>query len=278
VTALAEFDTATAVSPLGDGRYAATVDPGWAAPLGPNGGYLSALLIRAFAAELDPPGERRIRSLTCHFLRRPADGPIELAVEEIRSGRRMVFGRLRALQEGREVLSALAAFAVPDLPEVATWSPPVPDVGPPPSDGDWSEWDDRMPELMRRVRIAPRIGAGRPFAGAPLEPGVAPATGGWIRLAEPRGIDAPLVALCTDVWWPPSLEPLTEPAGAPTIDLTIHFRAELPPEGLPDQPLVGRYTSAAAGHGFVEEDGLVFAADGTLLAQSRQLALFTPMG
>jgi hypothetical protein len=85
-------------------------------------------------------------------------------------------------------------------------------------------------------------------------------------------------ALCTDVWWPPSLEPLTEPAGAPTIDLTIHFRAELPREGLPDQPLLGHFRSASAGNGFVEEDGLVFAADGTLLAQSRQLALFTPMG
>jgi acyl-CoA thioesterase len=134
VTALAEFDAATAVSPLDDGRYKATVDPGWAAPLGPNGGYLSALLIRAFEAELDPAGERQIRSLTCHFLRRPADGPIELAAEAVRSGRRMAFGRLRALQEGREVLSALAAFAVPGPPEVATWSPPVPDVGPPPAE------------------------------------------------------------------------------------------------------------------------------------------------
>jgi hypothetical protein len=117
-----------------------------------------------------------------------------------------------------------------------------------------------------------------PFSGAALEPGVAPTTGGWIELAEPRGIDAAFVALCTDVWWPPSLEPLTEPAAAPTIDLTIHFRAELPAEGLPDQPVLGRYRSAAAGGGFVEEDGMVFAAYGTLLAQSRQLALFTALG
>jgi hypothetical protein len=76
------------------------------------------------------------------------------------------------------------------------------------------------------------------------------------------------------VWWPPSLEPLTKPAGVPTIDLTIHFRADLPREPLPDQPLLGVFSTAASTGGTVEEDGVVFAADGTLLAQSRQLALW----
>jgi acyl-CoA thioesterase len=274
----AEFDRAVAVEPLGDGRYGAVVDPGWGAPMGPNGGYLAAIAVRAFEAELDPAGERRVRSLTCHFLRRPAEAPIELRVESLRSGRRLTFGRLTGVQEGREVLTALAAFAVPGLHEVATWTPPPPDASSPPAgDGDWAAWDDRMPALMKRVRIAPRIG-GTLFSGRALEPGTGPATGGWIELVEPRGIDAALVALYTDVWWPPALEPLSEPAGAPTVDLTIHFRADLPHEGLPDQPLLGRFHTAAATDGFIEEDGVVFTADGTLLAQSRQLALFVALG
>ena len=274
----AEFDRAIAVQALGDGRYGAVVDPGWGAPMGPNGGYLAAIAVRALEAELDPAGERRIRSLTCHFLRRPAEAPIELRVEAVRSGRRMSFGRLSGFQDGREVLSAMAAFSVPGLPEVAAWAPAMPDAGPPPSrDGDWAAWDDRMPALMRRVRIAPRIG-GTLFSGRELAPGEAPATGGWIELREPRGVDSAFVALCTDVWWPPALEPLTSPAGAPTVDLTVHFRADLPPAGLPDQPLLGRFSTSAAAGGFIEEDGVVFAADGTLLAHSRQLALFVPLG
>jgi acyl-CoA thioesterase len=274
----AEFDRAIAVEPRGDGRYGALVDPGWGAPMGPNGGYLAAIAVRALEAELDPAGDRRLRSLTCHFAKRPAEAPIDLDVELVRTGRRMTFSRLSARQEGDEVLTALAAFAVPGLPEVAAWSPPPPDVEPPPPEGgDWAAWDDRMPALMRRVRIAPRIG-GTLFSGRPLEPGEGPATGGWIELAEQRGVDTAFVALCTDVWWPPALEPLTEPAGAPTVDLTIHFRADLPPGGLPDQPLLGRFTTSAAAGGFVEEDGVVFAADGTLLAHSRQLALFVPLG
>ena len=194
-----EFDRAIAVVPAGDGRYDAVVDPGWSAPLGPNGGYLAALAIRALEVELDPAGERRLRSLTCHFLRRPAEAPIELRVEPTRSGRRLAFGRLTGLQEGREVLSALAAFAVPGLPDVAVWTPPLPGVDPPPGDDGWAPIEERMPPILHRVRIAPRIGTGL-FSGVPLEPGSAPVTGGWMRLEEPRGLDAALVALYTDAW------------------------------------------------------------------------------
>ena len=280
-TATAAFDRAIAVAPAGDGRWTGVVDPDWAAPMGPNGGYLAAIVVRALEAELDPRGERRLRSLTCHYLRRPAEGPIELEVEEVRSGRRLTSARISARQDGREVLAAIAALSVPDLPDVATWAPEPPAVDPPPGQVEgrrrgrgWLDWNELMPPLMRQVRFAPRIGGGI-FSGHPIEPGRAPEVGGWIQLAEPRGIDTALVALCTDVWWPPSLSVLTRPAGAPTIDLTIHFRADLPREPLPDQPLLGRFQTAAAAGGLIEEDGALFTADGTLLAQSRQLALFT---
>src|SRR3954453_20376102 len=152
----AEFDRATAVEPLGSGRYGAVVDPGWGAPMGPNGGYLAAIVVRGLEGELGPGGEGRIRSLPCQFLRRPAEAPIELRVECVRSGRRMSFGRLSAFQDGREVLNAMAAFSVPGLPEVAAWAPTMPEVGPPPaSDADWFPRDERMPALMHRMRIAP---------------------------------------------------------------------------------------------------------------------------
>jgi acyl-CoA thioesterase len=219
-----------------------------------------------------------MRSLTCHYLRRPAAGPMELHVEPIRSGRRFTTARVTATQDGKEMIAALAALATPGLPEPMTWLPDPPDLGPPPeADADWAEFDERMPALLRQLRIAPRVG-GPPFSGQPLIPGTPPEAGGWIQLAEPRGIDAAFVALCTDVWWPPSLQPLTTAAGAPTIDLTIHFRADLPREPLPDQPVLGHFRTTAATEGLIEEDGVVFAADGTLLAQSRQLALFTPIG
>ena len=268
----AEFDRAIAVTDAGPGRQAGTIDPGWAAPMGPNGGYLAAIVVRAIEAEVDPEGDRRMRSLTLHYLRRPADGAIEFEVEHVRGGRRFTTVRVTGRQEGREVLAGIAALSVPGMEDAMTWVPSLPDVAPP---GDWLPFQEPMPELLRRVRVAPRIG-GRLFSGRAIEPGEPVTTGGWVELAEPRGIDAAFVALCTDVWWPPSLEPLTRPAGVPTIDLTIHFRADLPRDPLPDQPVLGIFTTAASTGGTVEEDGVVFAADGTLLAQSRQLALWVP--
>jgi hypothetical protein len=64
------FAEATGVVALGDGAYLSTCDAGWSTQLGPNGGYLAAIVLRAMTAELDDPA-RHPRSLTCHYLRRP---------------------------------------------------------------------------------------------------------------------------------------------------------------------------------------------------------------
>lgn len=290
-TSVTAFERATAVRPAGDDRFVAEVDTAWSAPTGPNGGYLAAIAVRALAAGVDPAGERRLRSLTCHYLRPAATGPIELEVRTIRAGRRIASAALTARQDGREVLTALAAFATPGLASAGSWAPPMPDVAPAPAGdagtlpiadyrrdaGRWIETPQGLPAIVQQLRIAPQLGAA-PFSGRTVAPGQAAETGGWIASPEAQPIDAAYVAQLTDFWWPPAFELLTTPAIAPTIDLTIHFRADLPPAGLAPAPVLGWYRSAAAQDGLVEEDGLLFLADGTLLAQSRQLALLAPVG
>jgi acyl-CoA thioesterase len=285
------FERATAVEPLGDGRFRAAIDTGWSAPMGPNGGYVAAIVVRALQAAIDPGGERRLRSLTCHYLRPPVAGEALLAVEAVRRGRRFSTGRVSLIQGGRECVAAIAALATPGLESAGEWAPRPPAVaGPPARDAGrtpferyclaedaWLEPAEGMAEIARRVQLAPRLGAA-PFSGTPLGEGEAAVSGGWMTLPAPARVDAPLVALLTDLWWPPSLQPLTTPSGVPTIDLTIHVRADLGPEGLADQPVLGVFRSAAALGGLVEEDGELYLADGTLLAQSRQLALLAPMG
>jgi len=60
----------------------------------------------------------------------------------------------------------------------------------------------------------------------------------------------------------------------PTVDLTIHFRTELPlAHARPDDWCLAVFRSRLAAGGFVEEDGEVWSHDGVLLAQSRQLAV-----
>jgi len=289
------FEHATAVTQVGDGRFAALVDAGWSTPIAANGGYLAAILVRAIEAHdaaTDANGTvaaRQLRSLTCHFLRPVKGGPLEVAVELARAGRRISTMQVTASQDGKPAILALAALAVLDLPAAGQWEPEPPRVAPAPareapliapdayraSDG-WLDRAPGMPPMFERVRVAPRIG-GVPFSNRPLPEGEAPETGGWIALPEPRPIDAAFIALCTDVWWPPAFQPLGRPAIAPTIDLTIHVRADVPPAGLPDQPVLGTYRSTAAHGGLMEEDAALFLPDGTLLAHARQLAIFMPL-
>lgn len=68
------------------------------------------------------------------------------------------------------------------------------------------------------------------------------------------------------------------PAGGGThIDLTVHFRAPLPPPGAsPEDHVLAVFRSTTAREGFWEEDGELWSRGGVLLAQSRQLALVLP--
>jgi acyl-CoA thioesterase len=62
--------------------------------------------------------------------------------------------------------------------------------------------------------------------------------------------------------------------GVPTIDLTVHVRSvEALQRMQPDDWMAVRFRTTVAGEGFLEEDGELWAPDGTLVAHSRQLGL-----
>jgi|HigsolmetaAR202D_1030399.scaffolds.fasta_scaffold02566_12 acyl-CoA thioesterase len=256
----------TAVRPLGEGRFAAAISPEWAVPRGPNGGYVAALVLRALTAAVDDPG-RPPRSLTLQYLRPPRFGDCEIAVTVEREGRSVTVLSARLLQDGQPMVAALAAFAV-DFDPGLDFRSPAPDVGPPPELRAVPD-DPKLPSLARRLRVAPAFGP-RIFSGA--EEALA---GGWLRLAEPEEHDHLALALYCDAWMPAVSARARGPVAVPTMDLTIHFRASLPHPGLdPATPVLARFRTTTAAGGFLEEDGEIWAPDGTLLAQSRQLAVF----
>jgi len=263
------FSSDTAVTPLGGGRYAATIDPGWWIQRGPNGGYLAAIVLRAIVAEAGD-AERRPRSLTLHYLRPPVAGPCEVAVVVERAGRGLTTVSARLAQDGRDCILALAALGLdrpgPTLDEQAAPAVPRPDEAPPRVEAD----PDRMAIPIRdRYETRPAIGS------MPFEPGPEAVTGGWIRTEDGDPVDEVLLAALADAWPPAIFSRLELPVGVPTVDLTIHFRAA--PSGADEWCLV-RFRTRVAAEGYLEEDGEVWSSDGRLLAQSRQLAVLLAPG
>ena len=265
---IADFETDTAVAPAGDGVWAANVSSQWSVPRGPNGGYIAAIVLRALEAEVADP-ERPPRSLTLHYLRPPAEGPCEVHVTVERTGRTLSSLSARMVQDGRPMVLALGAFSR-DFPSAGDYATAAPGV--PPADRL-----HRVPDGAGTFPIAQRVALAPHFGPAPFSGGDEATAGGWLRLAEPRAADAAAVAFYTDAWLPSPFARLTAPAPAPTIDLTIHLRARLPhPAMAPGDPVLARFRSTTSRDGFFEEDGEIWAPDGTLLAQSRQLAILAP--
>lgn len=265
-----DFLRDTAVTPAGDGSYDATCSPSWGIPAGgPNGGYLAAMILRAMLAVVDDP-ERHTRSLTLHYLRAPKHTGVRIHVAVERSGRTLSTVSARLEQDGVLCVIAIGAFGGTFPSPVELTSPP-PEVRPI-SELRLTEDDPNYPPIARRFEFWGAIGR-RPFSGADKAD-----TGGWLRLREPAAVDAPLLALMVDAWLPAVFPVLEVPAFVPTIDLTIHFRNPgAAAAQRPDEPLLARYRSTTSRDGYIEEDGWVWASDGTLLAQSRQLALLRPL-
>lgn len=264
-----DFVRDTAVTPLGDGRWAGTCSEQWSAPPGPNGGYLAAIVLRAMEAQLDDPA-RPARSVTLHYLRAPVAGDLEVAVTIERSGRTLTTMTARLSQDGRECILAIAAFAS-TFPSAADYSTPPPQVPPADEIPAFQPHPD-MPAIAHRLEIRHAIGS-PPFTGAPEA-----LTGGWLLVHDRPPVDAALLALVCDAWLPAPFSRLTTWGFAPTIDLTIHFRN--PDAAIahdPSQSLLTRFWSSTSADGFCEEDGEVWTPEGVLVAQSRQLALLRPL-
>lgn len=250
------LDADTALEPITPTRWRGEISDRWWVVRGPFGGYVAAFLTRAMMAAVDDPA-RRPRSLTVHFVEAPAAGPVEVGAAIERSGRSASTVSLRLEQEGRTVALALGSCATwrDGEPEWAAEAP----AAPPPEECERLQRVDPMPGFLDRFEIRP-VG---PIMGDRAR------NLAWLRLDPPRALDHLALTALSDGWMPAAFSKLGRPFGAPTADLTIHFRAPL----AGGEWVLADYRSRFSAGGTWEEDGELWAADGTLLAQSRQLAL-----
>src|SRR5688500_7932049 len=174
------FDDDTGLTPAGDGVWKGAIADGWETPRGPLGGYVMALVLRAFEEAIGDPA-RSARSATMHFLRAPSVGPVTVEAEVERAGRSLssVSGRLH--QNGKLIGIALGAYSKPWegplLPDE-----PMPQVEPPEGREPIDSADGRRaaPNFTQRLTMQRRLGE-LPFTSA--ERGE---VGGWMGLMEER--------------------------------------------------------------------------------------------
>ncbi len=254
--------------------FDAAVADGWVAGRGPHGGYMAAMILRGLRASVPDPA-RSPRSLTIHYARAPGPGPVTLFTRLEREGRSLSTLSARLEQDSRLIALATSAFSAPwpgpelsdvKMPEVA---PPRPDLQP------GSARAFGAPPFTEHLLMDPRLSEEKTAEGRrPMQ------FAAWVGLAEQRPLDALALAFFSDALIPAPFPALEQVAPAPTIDLTIHFRTALP-RPAPAEPdtreLCFVEVKASTIHeGFFDEDSMIWAPDGTLLAQSRQLALLMP--
>ena len=140
------FDATTAVTPSGDGRYAAELDDGWRVGAGLNGGYLLATVGRALRAAL--PAKPDPLAISAYYLAASTPGPAEVAVRVLREGGTVATAAAELRQDGDTRISVLATYGDldRDAGDVRTTAPEL-DL-PPPED---CVPNSMAPESLRKV-------------------------------------------------------------------------------------------------------------------------------
>ena len=261
VVAATQFDRTTALTPLGDQRWAAHLDASWASLRGIHGGYVAAILVGAF--ERSHP-ERPVRTVHVSFLRGAATGPAEVDTSVVRHGRSLTVGRVRLRQAGRLVAEATItggtpraahAWASPPLEPPAERSACVP-LAPPPGIGHFDQAD---------AVIDP--------ADVPFTSGPRARIAGHVRPIEPRPIDARWLTMLGD-WFPPAAFPrFAAPIGGVSVDYLVHVHGlpDLAPGAALDEDaawLTAAFEVRDATDGLALEEGWIADASGRVLART----------
>lgn len=251
-----------------DGGWDCAISRRWWVVDGPNGGYIGALLSHAGDRHLEEPA-RQLRTVTIHYLRRPTEGPATVRASTLHQGRSVSFVRIDLHQADRLVATATGAWGLDRQGiELVDW--PVPTVPPPEQCVPMDTVRPGEPLPIHERWDIRSVGGVRFGEGGPAE------RLWWIRPPDHRPLDGAMLVAMADALPPPIFAQVMPTGGVPTIDLTVHVRADLAAVTWERGDWVlARFHSRLATAGFIEEDGELWTADGTLLANARQLAIAT---
>ncbi|MFT4394503.1 thioesterase family protein [Gordonia lacunae] len=242
-----------------------------------HGGTLQMVVAKAARTALTaltPDGDRLAEAaaamipvaISSDYLTAPDAADIDLVITVRKRGRTVTVLSVDAVQLGRTVVSSSVTMARPDsgrphhsAPTVLDSLPVEPSPMGIPLDGSPIAEVNHLGSAIDLVLDSETFPVVRGETGEPL-------VRGWIR---PKGVepDEYFTVLVGDIS-PPVVMNLALFGWAPTVQLTTYVRRHPAPGWL-------RFaaTSSEVGPGMFEEDHLVVDSTGTVVAQSRQLAL-----
>jgi acyl-CoA thioesterase len=256
------FDADTAVEPLGDGTFAATISGRWNRLAGgPNGGYLVAVCLKALS-EVVPHGDPMV--LSAFFLRPGQEGAAQVQTELARAGRRTSTAEARLVQDGKERVRVVATFG-----RLAHMSGRTAVFNDPPSlPAPEQSIDPLAGAPIAGVTLADRVEfrVAEPPGWLHGEPTGRPEGNTWARLKGDRDADLFALPLLVDAAAPAVLE--LGVGRSVTLELTVHLR---------DHPSPGwlacRIVTRHVFNGLYDEDFEIWDSRRRLVAQSRQLGM-----
>ena len=226
----------------------------------PNGGYSSAVALRALLAHT---GCNSPWALTTHYYRPTiGDAAVEVRTEVLRRGRTTTHADAVLIQDDKIRLRCVGVFG--DIPagEVLFGStpPPIPDPQ------DCLERDPAAQgldmSLLQSLEVRLHQQTARPIDTSTVQ------VDGWVRFRDGRPNDALALCLFADTFPPAIVSVLPETGWVPTIEMTTHIRAAAAPGWIR-----GQITTTNVHDGYLVEDVRLWDSNDVLVVDARQLAM-----
>ena len=254
-------DTRDALTPHGEGTWAVMVSPMWNVEGVPNGGYLMALCLIAAGQDIRHPDPL---SMNSHFVGRTMPGEATIRSRVIKKGRSLSVSAVDLIQNDRVCITSLITWG-----DLSRFTGPSGPLLHPPNLPEEAEMH-RGPHMKLDTTFTKRFDYEMPHeiarGAADQTTGQAEARG-RMRFTDGRPPDLLCMPTIAD-GFPPAIFQLGHYGWAPTLELTIHFRAR-PCPGWLTVDLISRHLL----NGTFEEDCNIWDSQGNLVAMSRQLGL-----
>lgn len=261
-----DLDGATALEPLGDGRYGVELREEFS--IGgnrPNGGYMLACLGRAAVAAAADSGASHPHPIAtgAQYVSSPGLGPATIETEVVRVGRTASQVAARLVQDGKTGVAA--RFTLGSLHDASDpyWGAVPPVQLPPIEECRGFDGIPGRPENGTRLVFDPSASLWRD--GEALTGNGDGELRAWFALTDDRAVD-PVWLLYVVDGMPPATFTVLSTGWVPTLDLTAYVRA-VPAPG----PLRIRFRAQVIQDGFADELCEVWDSADRLVAQSTQL-------